>query len=93
MRAASALMPTPGPDDVSSTAEGVEKSLDTARTSVPKPAERAKAEMKMELIVAAVEVVARTGYGEAAGVFDLGPWAGKTSGSPGGRTGRARESD
>ena len=61
--------------------------------SVPKRASAQSLWMKMGLIVAAVEVVARTGYGEAVKVFDLGPWAGKTSGSPGDRTGRTRESD
>ena len=49
--------------------------------------------MKMGLIAVAIEVVARTGYGEAVKVFDLGPWAGKTSGSPGEGAGRAREGD
>jgi hypothetical protein len=60
---------------------GVAISGDTARRSVAQARlRRAKALMKMEWIVAAVEVVARTGYGEAVGVFDLGPWAGKTIG-------------
>jgi hypothetical protein len=75
------------------TENSVEMSLDAARKSVPKRASAQSLWMKMGLIVAAVEVVARTGYGEAVKVFDLGPWAGKTSGSPGDRTGRTRESD
>src|ERR1017187_2002577 len=33
VRAASALMPAPGPDRLSLTCQGVEKSLDTTRTS------------------------------------------------------------
>jgi hypothetical protein len=33
VRAASALMPTPGPDTLSAPRQGVETSLDTARTS------------------------------------------------------------
>jgi len=73
--------------------DGVEMSLDMAGTSVPRRGIAQSLWMKMELIDAAVEVVARTGYGKAVRVFDLGPWAGKTSGSPGDRTGRTRESD
>ena len=50
--------------------------------------------MKMSEVVATVEVVAGTGYGEAVLVFDLGPRNGKMCGTPGDRiVGRAREGD
>ena len=71
----------------------VEKSLDAARKSVP-IAYGTTIRMKMDEVAAAVEVVARTGDGEAVRVFDLGPWRETMSGSPGGRrAGRTCEGD
>jgi hypothetical protein len=52
---------------------GVRRSADTARTSVIFRGGRAKICMKMDEIISAVKVVARTGCVEAVRVFDLEP--------------------
>jgi hypothetical protein len=84
VRAVSRLFSTPwsGVDSVSG--PGVAMSGDAARMSVA-IAFRITMVMKMVSIVAAVEVVARTGYGEAVRVFDLGPRNETMSRGPGDR--------